>query len=676
MNSLFFPKKTVFIIHSIFLGILVAAFLLVGGIARAEEDLLEFTLEPPENYSLGVEVVDAEEMTLPEAVMPEMATQEMALPEAVLPEAVLPEEVAVDSPALDASLPPAKTHGLGEILEKEPENAAEVGVIEPPVGSAAVMENLISKKLREPELSVSPAEPEVKKMPSPPPFVSSRTRETELVRAIHQARPAVVNICGEKMVKQPVYDASGGEMDPPQPVNGMGTGVIIDPRGYIATNFHVVDGVRQIQVTTADQKSYVARLLARDKVTDLAIIKIDPDENDPPFQTITIGTSSDLMTGETVIAVGNAFGYEHTVTRGIISALNRSVKVSKVQLYENLIQTDASINPGNSGGPLLNIDGEMIGINVAVRDGAQGIGFAIPVDNAMRVITRMILVQSDHRHWTGMTFADYRMSTSSGRISDAQPGQPSAAGVKIQAVEKNSPAEDAGLQAEDVLLAVDREKIGSPLDFVKSIMERPAGDSVEIYLSRDGRKWRTYLTLGRAVGSGGGGMAVAGSMGKPGVPENAVPSAAVGTNVDAADVEERRNTWTGRGGETSQNAAISPNTGIKNAAKSVSTDDPPGKAVWEVLGLNLSSVSPRRLGTQHASVYNGGLLVQSVCPDSVAQQLDIRPGDILLGILRWETLSVPHVQYILSEPDFYEAKTVNFLLLRGGALVSKKMMRE
>ena len=154
---------------------------------------------------------------------------------------------------------------------------------------------------------------------------------------------------------------------PPRRVNGMGTGVVIDPRGYILTNYHVVDGVHEIQVTTAEDKKYVASIVARDAETDLAVIKINPAEK---MEVIALGTSSDLMQGETVVAVGNAFGYDFTVTRGIVSALHRAVQINDAQYYDDLIQTDAPINPGNSGGPLLNIDGEMIGVNVAVRAGA------------------------------------------------------------------------------------------------------------------------------------------------------------------------------------------------------------------------------------------------------------------------------------------------------------------
>ncbi|MHB8901853.1 MAG: trypsin-like peptidase domain-containing protein, partial [Thermoguttaceae bacterium] len=149
----------------------------------------------------------------------------------------------------------------------------------------------------------------------------SELRNTPIVRAIQSATPAIVNIRGEKTVTE---TGQYGESDPSRRVNGMGTGVIIDPRGYIVTNHHVVKGVRQILVTSVAGQEYVAGLIAHDPVTDLAIIKINPDS---PMTVITIGSSSDLMLGETVIAVGNAYGYENTVTQGIISQLHRAVQV-------------------------------------------------------------------------------------------------------------------------------------------------------------------------------------------------------------------------------------------------------------------------------------------------------------------------------------------------------------
>ena len=215
----------------------------------------------------------------------------------------------------------------------------------------------------------------------------SPDRLTPIVRAVRDASPAVVNIQGQKSIAEKVNSNSNATRQ----VNGMGTGVVIDPRGYVLTNYHVVNGVRRINVTLHTGQTYVAKVVARDTETDLAIIHI---RTPGPLPVINLGTSQDLMAGETVIAVGNAFGYENTVTVGVISALHRNVQVNETQQYLDLVQTDASINPGNSGGPLLNIDGEMIGVNVAVRAGAQGIGFAIPIDKALDVATQLLSIEN------------------------------------------------------------------------------------------------------------------------------------------------------------------------------------------------------------------------------------------------------------------------------------------
>ena len=193
---------------------------------------------------------------------------------------------------------------------------------------------------------------------------ASDQRWTPIVKAAQKAKLSVVSIRGEKTV---LPGPQTSVTEAPRRVNGMGTGVVIDPRGYILTNYHVIDGVHEIQVTTAENKKYLAGIVSRDSETDLAVIKISPTEK---MSVITVGTSSDLMQGEPVVAVGNAFGYDFTVTDGIVSALHRAVQINDAQYYDDLIQTSAPINPGNSGGPLLNIDGEMIGVNVAVRAGA------------------------------------------------------------------------------------------------------------------------------------------------------------------------------------------------------------------------------------------------------------------------------------------------------------------
>ncbi|HEX4149433.1 MAG TPA: trypsin-like peptidase domain-containing protein, partial [Pirellulales bacterium] len=216
--------------------------------------------------------------------------------------------------------------------------------------------------------------------------------------------------------------------------------------------------------------------------TDLAIIKIDADH---PFEVIRIGTSSDLMPGETVIAVGNAFGYEHTVTRGIISALHRTVQVSDAQNYEDLIQTDASINPGNSGGPLLNIDGDMIGVNVAVRAGAQGIGFAIPADKVMVIAAELLSVRRIDHTWHGLVS---QASTPSG-------------GAVLESIDEESPAAQIGLQSGDVITSVGEKQVARPLDVERALLGHHAGDSISMHVERKSQPMTMKLVLASAPGA-------------------------------------------------------------------------------------------------------------------------------------------------------------------------------
>ena len=296
-------------------------------------------------------------------------------------------------------------------------------------------------------------------------------RRTAIVRAIETSRDSVVNIHGEKFVSD-----SGDETEDRR-VNGMGTGVVIDTRGYAVTNFHVVDGVREIEVTLASGRTVAARLISHVRRTDLAIIKIDTVD---PLPVIQLGTSDDLLTGETVLALGNAFGYEHTVTRGIISALHRNVDVSPTQRYEDLIQTDASINPGNSGGPLLNIKGEMIGINVAVRAGAQGIGFAIPVDSVLRIVTGLLSVERIDHTWHGIVCRTCGTS------------------AIIESVHRQSPAETIGMRAGDVILRVGDRTVTSQLDIERALLGRKAGEIVAVTVTREGNEENYSLALAKA----------------------------------------------------------------------------------------------------------------------------------------------------------------------------------
>ena len=298
-------------------------------------------------------------------------------------------------------------------------------------------------------------------------------RLTPIVRAVRDSSLSVVNIQGQKSITQ----TADGKPSAPRQVNGMGTGIVIDPRGYLLTNHHVVDGVRRINVTLRGGQTYIAQVVARDKKTDLAVIRIRTPK---PLPVIRIGTSEDLMPGETVIAVGNAFGYENTVTTGIISALHRNVQVNESQQYLDLIQTDASINPGNSGGPLLNIDGEMIGVNVAVRAGAQGIGFAIPVDKALAIATRMMSIEKLDNHWHGME-----------AFSLDGPKGP----VTVAKVDRQSPAQSSGLRRGDKIDQIGTTTIRRSLDIERALLGRRAGEQVSVRITRNGQPMDINLAV-------------------------------------------------------------------------------------------------------------------------------------------------------------------------------------
>jgi serine protease Do len=304
---------------------------------------------------------------------------------------------------------------------------------------------------------------------------ASELRRTAIVEAVERVKASVVNIHGEKTLGE--SEAPSGPIDPDHRVNGMGTGAIIDERGYIITNHHVVEGVEQINVTLSNGKEYVARLLSHDPQSDLAVIKIESAEKLP---VTPIGTSADLLPGETVIAIGNAFGYEHTITRGIISALHRTVQVGENQKYEDLIQTDASINPGNSGGPLFNIDGEMIGINVAVRVGAQGIGFAIPVDRSMEIASQLMSTRRLDNVWHGI-------------VADKAPDAPG--GVVVRALENAGPAMNSGLEVGDQIKRAGNVDIVRPLDLERALLGKRPGEEVELVVEHGETEKRLKLTL-------------------------------------------------------------------------------------------------------------------------------------------------------------------------------------
>ncbi len=298
-------------------------------------------------------------------------------------------------------------------------------------------------------------------------LAASETRRTAVVDAIERVHRSVVSISSEKKAASHSRWPFSAEENRLPRVNGMGSGVVIDSRGYILTNHHVVDRVQGIAVQLYDGQTYTATVLQFDPVLDLAVIKIDPVS---PLAAVEIGTSSDLMVGETVVTIGNAFGYENTVSVGIISALHRDVTLSDDQVYRNLIQTDACINPGNSGGPLINIEGELIGINVAVRAGAQGIGFALPIDDVKRVAAELLSTRRLASTWHGIVATDQRRGSKRGLV--------------IAEVQAGSPAEASGLKPGDELVRVGDLRVTSALDVERGMIDALPGQPTSVTVRR------------------------------------------------------------------------------------------------------------------------------------------------------------------------------------------------
>ncbi len=322
-------------------------------------------------------------------------------------------------------------------------------------------------------------------------------RHTPVVDVVQRVSGAVVSIHSERTVQGPGSAEELLALTPSQNrINGMGTGILIDARGYIVTNQHVVEDVNLIRVRLADGTSASARVLARDAESDLALLKIDTAR---PLPVMPLGTATDLMVGETVIAIGNAYGYDHTVTVGVVSAVHRDVTLNRELSYKSLIQTDASINPGNSGGPLLNINGELIGVNVAIRAGAQGIGFAIPVDTMIKVAAHMMGTRRHDGTWHGLVVRDQVQGGAGEGEAEAASTRPAANGPRrslaVERVEANSPAARAGVQRGDLVVQAGDQPVACCLDLERGLLDRAAGEHVPLTVRRHGQDQHLDLVL-------------------------------------------------------------------------------------------------------------------------------------------------------------------------------------
>ena len=326
------------------------------------------------------------------------------------------------------------------------------------------------------------------------------SRETAVVKAVREVSPAVVNISSAIQVRKRTSPFSGFGFNPffeeffkdffdprferRREYTSLGSGVIIDgKKGLILTNAHVIQKTGTIKVVLEDEREFEAKIVGTDPDSDLAVLKIDSDQDLPA---IKMGSSEDLMIGETVIAIGNPFGFSHTVTTGVISAKNRSIRAQD-RVYHNFIQIDASINPGNSGGPLLNINGDLIGINTAIYAKAQGIGFAIPIGKARKIISDLIQYGEVIQAWIGITVQniDEKLARYL-KIPDIK-------GVIVKSVEPKSPAQKAGLQESDIILSIGNKKIDSVDDYQSVAKSLAAGNPLKAKFWRNGKKKTVVL---------------------------------------------------------------------------------------------------------------------------------------------------------------------------------------
>jgi len=302
--------------------------------------------------------------------------------------------------------------------------------------------------------------------------------ESRVLEIVEKVTRSVVNINTVRLLQDFFYQV--------HPVQGMGSGVIIDPKGYIITNYHVIAGAEKIDVTLASGEVLAGKLVGSCASEDVAVIKVGGDK----LPTAELGDSDQLKVGQTVFAIGNPFGLAGgpSVTKGVISAVKRSIR-SERGLIEDLVQTDASINPGNSGGPLVDVQGRVVALNTAIVPFAQGIGFAIPVNTVKRCATELITHGRVIRPWLGVSGLSLTPEIAS------YYNLPVEKGALITEVMPDSPAERAEMEKGDIIMGFGDKSVNSIDDLVREIQKRKIGEKARVLLLRGDEKWMADVTL-------------------------------------------------------------------------------------------------------------------------------------------------------------------------------------
>ena len=371
------------------------------------------------------------------------------------------------------------------------------------------------------------------------------------------------------------------------PQKGAGSGFIVDNDGHILTNEHVVHNAEEINVTLSDGREFIGEVIGSDITSDMAIVKIEADDQLPFAK---LGDSESLRVGEIVIAIGNPYGLEKTVTMGVVSAKGRDISAgSEGQEYRNLIQTDTAINPGNSGGPLLNTEGEVVGINTAIIPYAQGIGFTIPVNVAKRNLDDLINLGKVRRSWLGVYIQEVTEEIA------RQFNLEKAEGVLVGDVIAESPAEKAGVTRGDVIVSVNDVEVNTPQELQDTIRSLEIGDKAELRVKRNGQE--SLFTVDIA-------------------------------EMPSDDIVETKE-----------------------------------KTFSEQTGLRVEELTPE-IARDAGLSQSKGLIVTDVIPGSSADEIGLRPGDIILEANRKEVSSTVQWEEIIRELE--TGNTLLLLIYRDG----------
>ena len=422
-------------------------------------------------------------------------------------------------------------------------------------------------------------------------------------------------------------DGSGDDTGPPQRVQSLGSGFVIDPSGIIVTNNHVIEDADEITVNFNDGSKLPATLIGKDDKTDIALIQVKPTK---PLDSLKFGDSAMLRVGDWVMAIGNPFGLGGTVTVGILSARDRDINAGP---YDDFLQTDAAINRGNSGGPLFNENGEVIGINTAIispTGGSIGLGFAIPSEIALNVVDQLRQNGSMHRGWLGVHVQE---------LSDdivTQDHLPNSKGALVGGVEDGGPAAAAGLMLGDVILSVDGKPVEAMHDLPRIVASEPVGKTVDVVIVRKGAQQTVPVTIGLLKEADAStDTPTAGDSAKPTPPDNG------GTNQNTAPPSS------GATPPATGNSANPPPAATTPATPPTSGDTTGPAPVAGPFGLALEDLTPEtRSQFGIRSDITSGVVIASVAPGSPAEDKQLQPGEVIAFV----------EDQAVTSPDDFQAK--------------------